>query len=215
METIQKSRIKDYEVIIVDDASPNPVYCPKAKIISIPKKDKWWHNPCIPYNMGFKEAKGDIILIQNPECMHVGDVLKHVTNVMRPNLYLSFACYAINEKQTNFLRMGRMPVIENRVFGKDKNGWYNHPEHRPKAYHFCSAIMKADLDKIGGFDERYANGVAFDDDAFIRSIKRAGMDVEIPINPYVIHQFHTHFQYDDPKVWIPLHTINQNLFNNT
>jgi len=222
LSTIEKSSIKDYELIIVDDASDEPLVCPQAKVIRIDKKDKWYHNPCIPYNIGFREAKGEIIVIQNPECLHVEDVLKHVYDNARKNLYLSYACYAINEKETKALyEHGTMPYMKSSVFESiglkpERNGWYNHERYRPVAYHFCSAILKEDLDRIGGgFDERYAHGVAFDDNEFIRRIKRNNLEVQIIRHPYVIHQYHSHFAYDDPKVWRPLYAINQRLFNTT
>lgn len=216
LESIKKSQVKDYEIIMVDDASDIPLVCPEAKIIRIEPKDKWYHNPCIPYNIGFKQAKGDIVIIQNPECLHVGDVLKYAVDNVKENKYISFGCYAINTTQTDELRDGIFPAIGDYIFStRHRNGWYNHPVHRPVGYHFCSAITKKDLYRVGGFDERYANGVAFDDDAFIRSIKRLGMEVEIPTDPFVIHQFHTHFAYDDPRVWRPLHEINQRLFGST
>lgn len=218
LSTICNSKITNWEVIIVDDASVPPLVCthPKVKIIRIDPKDKWYHNPCIPYNLGFKEAKGDIIIIQNPECMHAGDVLSYASSNVKDNVYIAFGCYAINLQETEGLEFGYSLNIGDYVFTtKTGNGWYNHPVHRPVGYHFCSAITRRDLDRVGGFDERYAHGVAFDDDAFIRSIKRLGMDVQIPTDPFVVHQFHTHFTYDDPKVWRPLHAINNDLYNRT
>lgn len=216
LETIHKSSIKDYEIILIDDASEIPLVCDEAKIIRIEPKDKWYHNPCIPFNMGFKEATGDIIIIQNPECMHMGDVLKYASENVHNGLYISFGCYAINQDETRSLAKLKPITIGNYMFStKHRNGWYNHPIHRPVGYHFCSAITREDLDKVGGFDERYANGVAFDDDAFIREVKRKGISVQITTNPYVIHQFHTHFSYDDPNVWKPLHAINQSLYGST
>lgn len=213
MKSIEKSQIKDYEVIIVDDASDEPCVCPQAKVLRIEPKDKWYHNPCIPYNKGFREATGDIVIIQNPECMHVGDILDYADKNARTNLYISFGCYAINPTETENLDNGILPEKINSTFVIDgRHGWYNHTTYRPKAYHFCSAIMRQDLVALGGFDERYANGVAFDDDAFIRSIKRK-MPVVIIDDPYVIHQYHHHFAYDDPKLWKPLHAINQTLYN--
>jgi glycosyltransferase involved in cell wall biosynthesis len=213
MKSIEKSRVKNYEVIIVDDASDEPCVCPQAKVLRIEPKDKWYHNPCIPYNRGFREATGDIVIIQNPECMHVGDILDYADKNAHTNLYISFGCYAINPTETENLDNGILPEKINSTFVIDgRHGWYNHTIYRPKAYHFCSAIMRQDLMALGGFDERYANGVAFDDDAFIRSIRRK-MPVVIVDDPYVIHQYHHHFAYDDPKLWKPLHAINQTLYN--
>ena len=218
IESIEKSNVKDYEIIVVDDASDIPLVCEKAHVIRIEPKDKWYHNPCIPFNIGFRQAKGDIILIQNPECYHVGDILSYVENNIKENTYLTFGCYAINVMETEALHRGIMPRIGNYIFAKNSsikreyNGWYNHSVHRPVAYHFCSAITKSDMFALGGFDERYANGVAFDDNEFIRRIKRT-MDVKIIHPPFTIHQYHHHFQYEDIKVWRPLHAINQALFN--
>lgn len=215
LESFEKSKVKDYELIIVDDASDIPLVCPTAKVIRVEPKDKWYHNPCIPYNMAIKASKGDIIVIQNPECYYVGDVLAYIEENIKPNLYFSFAAYSITQPETVEFHNGVFPEIKNVMSGSAKtSGWFNHSEYRPKGYHFCSAIMRTDLSRMGGgFDERYAYGVAFDDDALIRSIRRAQIEVRIINSPYVIHQYHHHFTYEDPKVWKPLHTINQNLFN--
>ena len=214
LESIDKSRVKDYELIIVDDASDEPLVCECARVFRVEPEDKWYHNPCIPYNFGFKQAVGDVVIIQNPECYHVGDVLAYVEENIRPRLYISFGCYSISKEETNAFARGMFPTIADRTFSaQSRNGWYNHSIHRPKAYHFCTAITKTDLDKIGGFDERYANGVAFDDDALVRSIRQEQIEIQIINDPYVIHQYHHHFTYEDPKIWKPLHTINQNIFN--
>jgi len=214
IESIEKSAIKDFELILVDDASDIPVVCDRAdKIIYVEKKDKWYTCSCVAFNRGLRAATGDVIVIQNPECYHVGDILIYVKENIKPNVYLSFGCYAISQEETIALHNGMMPVMHNRVFtGNDRNGWYNHTEHRPVAYHFCSAIMRKDLDRMGGFDERYARGVAFDDDDFIRRIKHRGMMVRIIDNPYVIHQYHTHFEFESPSAWRTPHAVNQKLF---
>ena len=216
LESIDKSRAKDFEFIIVDDASDEPLVCERAKVIRIEPKDRWYHNPCIPYNMGFKQATGDIVVIQNPECYHVGDVLAYVEDNLKPGDYFSFACYAINPKETQEFREGKFPILNGWKFKRpESNGWYNHAHYHPVGLHFCSAIYRNQLNAIGGFDERYANGVAFDDNAFIRTVKRWEMNVQIINPPYVIHQYHHHFSYEDPKVWRPLYQINADLYATT
>jgi glycosyltransferase involved in cell wall biosynthesis len=213
LESINKSNIKDYELIIVDDASDDPLVCEGVKVIRIDKKDKWYHNPCVPFNMGFKVAKGDVVLIQNPECYHVGDILSYIQNNIKPNHYLSFACYAMNRRDTDEFNDGKFPVLNNWMFkNPERNGWYNHSYFRPSGYHFCSAIMKLDLDMIGGFDERYAGGISYDDDDFIRRIKEK-MQVSIINNPYVLHQYHNPMSYSVDGM-NKLHEINKKLFNN-
>lgn len=213
LESIHESSIKDYELIIVDDASLTPLKCNEAKVIHVDKDDKWYTCSAVAFNRAMREATGDIVLIQNPECYHVGDILKYVTENIKDNVYLSFGCYAINKHETELFHSGIMPTVYDYVVNTDGHGWYNHPTHRPVAYHFCSAIKRKDLDKIGGFDERYALGVAFDDDDFIRRIRYSGMNVKIVSSPYVIHQYHTHFEMSSYSAWNVPHKRNQTLFN--
>ena len=85
----------NFEVIIVDDNSIpehnlNDIindYEYNINYITINKKDKGDRiNPSVPYNIGFKNAKGKIVVIQNPECIHVGDLLKTLNNKIDENL---------------------------------------------------------------------------------------------------------------------------------
>lgn len=219
IESIKESSIKDYELIIVDDKSDVPVVCSRADSI-IRVTDKWYINPCVAWNKGIEAANGDIILLQSPECYHIGDILKYVEDNIKHNTYLSFACYAINARETAEFHNGVMPNIGNFTFAAnykqqtkiEYNGWYNHSKYRPVAYHFCSAMTKDDMDTLGGFDERYASGISFDDDDFIRRIRRKGMEVKIVDSPYVLHQYHPLMSYHYPNMK-QLHSKNKTLFN--
>ena len=91
-----------------------------------------------------------------------------------------------------------------------QNGWYNHSIYNPNAFHFTSAITMKDLEELGGFDERYADGIGYDDMDLIARIRRKGMSVEIVDDPYVIHQAHTPTDYTNNQ---DLLTRNRNLYN--
>ena len=85
LESFEKSNCKNFEVIAVDDGSHEEerledlmVKFPFLKVIRLEKKDRWYVNPCIPFNIGFKNAIGDKIIIQNPECFHSDDIISYV-----------------------------------------------------------------------------------------------------------------------------------------
>jgi glycosyltransferase involved in cell wall biosynthesis len=198
LKTIKKSLIEDYEVIVVDDASEIPFETDeeKVRVIRIEKKDKWWVNPCIAYNIGFKEAKGDVIIIQNPECCHEGDVLLYVANNIEKGTYLSISCLETDQKMSALIEK----ELHNLNWSDITKGWMNHPYYNPINFHFCTAIMKSDLDMLGGFDERYARGIAFDDTEFIRRIYRKGMKILSPEYPFVIHQYHDRGHWNNPAL---------------
>ena len=219
----------DFEVIIVDDNSNeenrldeyiNNFSFP-IKLIVISEEEKGDRvNPCVPYNKGFKAAKGEIIIIQNPECYHVGDIISHTLNNLTEQDYFSYSCYGINTKELNDLIFNSNTVIYD-DFIKDTNRalfyvklwtretetctgnnpnlktcdieWINHPNKHPVGYHFCSSIYKSKLDLIGGFDERFKDGYCFDDDELLLSIKynlQSNIQIIHPDNGFVVHQFH-------------------------
>ena len=234
LKSIQFSeKIESTEIIIVNDGSnenhsiddiPKDFNFP-IKVININKENKWYTNPCVPYNIGFNNAKGDVIIIQNPECLHVGDIIKYVDYNLGDNNYLSFATYSLNQQKSNLLnnitlKSGNImktitPIVMEPYKVEGDNGWYNHSKIRPKGYHFCSAITRENLlDELNGFDERYSDGIAFDDDELIVRIKRLGLEIEIIDSPMVLHQWHTtgnSFRHT-PSFWKKFHK-NQKLFN--
>lgn len=149
----------------------------------VPKKN--YVGPSIPYNLGFRKSKGDKIIIQNPECCHVGDIISYTNNNLENNIYLSFHCFACGKREIDQLHKTDFLDV-NLSSGR----WYNHTIHRPASYHFCTAITRKDLIELNGFDERYALGMNYDDDEFIERIRKKGLQIKFVEEPWVIHQYH-------------------------
>lgn len=201
LKTFLQSKETDYEIIIVDDFS-DPEHDPIHLVYEFPMlpikvfklsaryEKAEWCNPCVPYNIGFRYSLGDKIIIQNPECCHVGDVISYVNENLTDSDYLSFHCYACTEADLPILHSGRqieMPNIKDEWFW---SGWYNHKEYRPAAFHFASAITRNNLKKLNGFDEKFAHGIGYDDNEFIIRVNRLGLQTKFVEEPMVIHQFH-------------------------
>ncbi|MDV3864665.1 hypothetical protein CMU00_05155 [Elizabethkingia anophelis] len=200
------TKSSDLEVIAVDDGSDENERLedliekyPFLKVIRLEKKGKWYFNSCIPFNIGFKEAKGDIIILQNPECLHYGNIINFVQNHLNDNNYLSFACFSLGIESTHNLdTLLQHPekiqtlMDDNNVgyIGDGLDCWYNHSVTNPKGYHFCSAITRKNLYDLGGFDERFARGIAFDDNEFLHRVHLKGLEVKIIDSPIVLHQNH-------------------------
>lgn len=209
LKTIDKFKgNNEIEVIAVDDCSSEEERIEDLqsnfsflKVIRIEKENKWYINPCAVFNIGFKEVNGDIVIIQNPECLHIGDVINTALKI-KEDEYFSFGCYSIDENKTKLIKNNLLKdfdkenllnVIEPNhkpVSHDGDNGWYNHSTLRPVGYHFCSAITKKNLDDLGGFDERFAEGIAFDDNEILIRIQKKGLNIKILNNPFVVHQWH-------------------------
>ena len=199
----------DFSVVIVNDGSPEEVVVPplpfEVKVLPSPKK--LWSNPTPAFNRGFNYAltkNPDIIIIQNAECYHWGDVLGYAKKVT-DETYIPFGCYSQGK--------GEEPgsVINNRCATIDgESAWYDHPIYHPRFYHWCSAITTSNLIKLNGFDERFIHGLAFDDDYFLNQIRCLGLKIEMPETPFVIHQWHPNYsaQPNSGNLW----AINEELF---
>jgi glycosyltransferase involved in cell wall biosynthesis len=214
LKTIEKSEFKDFEFIVVDDASDSNQrvedFAEKfkfMKLIRIEPQDKKHINPCIPFNMGFGKARGDIVIIQNPECMYMGDVLSFVANNSKENQYLVFSCYSLGETTSNKLESVNFNLstadfesdVVNTIGGFIGRGcdggsrydsWFVHPIYRKAYFNFLTSVTRRDLYDLGGFDERFAGGYAFDDADFVSRIQKKGMDVKMVERPFCLHQYH-------------------------
>lgn len=212
---------KNFEVIAVDDGSNEEnrledlmIEFDFLKVIRLDPQKKWYVNSCIPFNVGFKAAKGEIVIIQNPECIHYGDIISYVEKNLKPNAYLSFGAYSLDKPTTEKINNGdasslekmHISFYEKSIITDGELGWYNHSVHRPKGFHWCTAIYKSDLDLLGGFDERYALGVAFDDNELLARIQKKGMEFKIIDEPFVLHQNHFNVDTTTNKSINPFYT---------
>jgi len=200
--TICNSKVKNFEIIIVDDYSDSdhdPIgLIDEFKDIKIKifhmrnyREKGTYNNPCIPYNIGFSHSAGDKIIIQNPECCHVGDVLNYVENNLNDNNYLSFHCYAVNKQDLEKIHNNEKIIYNNVGKGKPEiSRWYNHKKYRPVGYHFTSAITRKNLSDLNGFDEQFSQAPNYDDDEFIYRVGLKNLIVDFVESPFVIHQYH-------------------------
>lgn len=195
----------DFEVVAVDDGSTEDERLedliekfPFLRVIRLEPTDKWYSNPCIPFNIGFEHALGTKIILQNPECFHFDNILGHVNTHLKQSLYLSFACFSLDKESTDDETLFRDRVYLTELMQKNPHvvfhdggmGWYNHSKYRPAGLHFCTAITVEDLVDLGGFDPRYALGHGYDDDELIFRIRQKNMKVKFVDDIKVLHQNH-------------------------
>lgn len=190
----------DVQVVIVDDASANPVVIDKGEyhfqidLKRISLNEKKHVNPCIPYNIGIEMATAPIVILQNPECFHLNNIKENLIKEPIANgCFRSFACYSLSESELiDFSVHSQQPVLQKFAAPNDgESGWYNHSVYRPMAYHFCNAYHSEDLFQLGGFDVAYANGRNYDDEEFkYRAINYLGLRVEYSDSNVVLHQWH-------------------------
>ena len=194
---------RDYEVIIIEDSKNandsdyhfqlvDMLKCFEDQIvIKHYLDDKVSFNPSHKYNMGFNKATGDFIVLSSPEVWHRSDVLAGFDKALEedPDSYYVCACESWNEYEFE--------------------EWYQHSEMRNVLFHFCSVMSRENFDKIGGFDERYCDGIGFDDEALLQRIREKKINIVPKDNLLVIHAKHDREYVDTHRELIE---VNRNLF---
>ena len=205
LESFEQYAELDYEIIVVDDGSLDSLKrseLPASLPVEVIRLDGDHTNPCVPFNLGFQRAQGDTVVIQNPECYHVGDVLGDAMRRVTETNYVVYSCLSLSESMTTKFWtdipvkkiIKRAPKRQARISGE--YAWYVHPEYRKAHYHFLSAIKRTQLTRIGGFDEDYSYGICYDDDDLVKRVGAAGLSMEIIEDPMCFHQWHPRFNYD-------------------
>ena len=193
LSTIEKSKIKNIQVILVDDSDVDPInindfvenkFSFLIDLIKINRETKNWHNPVVNYNIAFEFIKGSKIVIQNAEVCHIGDVL-HLVNEScddNNNYYVfdvkSVSSYANNEivykNNTDTVDIYNLNLFDH---------WYQ-SESNNRKYHFLCALHASTFSKIKEFSYDYTFGSNYDDDDFLLKI--------IAKNINIVNLFHQH-----------------------
>ncbi len=199
LRSIQKQNNSNelFEIIIVDDVSNSSLqlsdlneFDMDIKLISIQTKNKWWVNPCVGFNTAFNFIHGKRVIIQNAECIHATNVIQYVTKYLKEDEYVAMSALNLTEKATKSIK----PEIKIDEIDKEDSTWYCHSRYRAKAFNFCAALFAKDLKKIGGFDNRLSEGVYYDDDVLLQSLRDNGITIRIEDSQVVYHQWHE-------KIW--------------
>lgn len=199
------------EIIVTDDCSkPSeqlddfvyqyPFYIKLIKVV-----EKKYYNPVIAYNIAISHISrdADIVIFQNPEIFHCGDIIHHAIQNVNNNEYLVYPVMSTSQQEAHRLVNNKFnnyytDFVEKITSYEDgwtraHKGWYIHHIHFQRYLHFLSAITKTNLDKVGGFNNDFKDGYCYDDDEFVYRISMVckPVIVEDYMNYFGIHQWHT------------------------
>ena len=155
-------------------------------------------NPAEMFNIGVRESDGEFIVLTNPEMVHETNVLGYYDKKLEEDNTLYVVSTARNVKNL---------VVGDKITYKHV-GWYAHPEKRNVPLHFCSVISKEVYNTIGGFDEEYIKGIAYEDTDFIKILEKHDITIDFTTKSSVLHQEHPK-NYRNQKLW----NINKAYYN--
>lgn len=216
IETILRQEVLPDELVIVDDGSIDDTAKVADKLIQyaldrgVKSQYIYLDYPqprisCIPRNVGWKAAGGDIIVFTESECLHVGETIKQITDRLQETEMTPVA--------TQVWTMGQ------RIYGKLSDDDFRHPGrilsheyaqltdngnmnniNAPDADFAITGSMncvvgclfacrKKWLEKVGGFDESF-QGHGFDDFDLFNRLAMIGHGIVHCNDIPVIHQWH-------------------------
>lgn len=172
--SITKQKFRDFEVIVIDDGDDffTPRICEAfdAKYFKMNRPQGGYKNPARPINAGVRKATGEIIILQNPECLHVSDeLISRLCNQVREDNAVFCQALSLNEDGSH-------------------DQWYCHGECNARPFFFCGAIRKSWFEKLRGFDEDFKN-YGYEDDDLSYRLTAAGVKFEYS-DLLVHHQWH-------------------------
>jgi len=126
-------------------------------------------NPAPLWNHALSITSGDILIIQNPECIHMNNVIGTLSMVPKGEAWFA-SCESVNSDESFHM-------------------WYTHPEYRRRPYFFCGSINRSDMVK---WDEDFIHE-GYEDVALGECLKANGVNFNWipPEDAYVKHQWHS------------------------
>ena len=184
----------DYEVIIIEDQKNyknNKTHEELKEIIdSFKDRINIKHfvypivqiNPVGHYKLGVDNSSGEYLVFSNPECFHVADILGGFDKEFDKNrdVYVVCGCKGLE-------------------FSSKIMGWFQHSQHLNNRLHFCTALSRKQYNKSGGFPQEFADGYAFDDNAFRDILLHIGIEFVLRDDLLVIHQKHSKPEFTEFK----------------
>jgi hypothetical protein len=207
----------DFEVVVIEDITNKESATHHNELMAIIDefKDKInivycldefrSHNSAKKYNVGFKNSTGQFMVLSNPETFHEVDILSGFDEEfsINPNSYIICSCRAMTFAK---------PSID--TFEEYRNSqffrWYQHSRMNNRCLHFCSALSRENFIRVGGFDERYCSGIAYEDDSFRHRVQANGIPFVLRDDLIVIHIEHERGYLEQNQL---LYAFNGNLWS--
>jgi hypothetical protein len=157
--------------------------------------------PSIAFNTGLNLAIGEVILINNADCLHWGDIIGYVFDLFKPDTYLTFAAYkgmALPDgifDNLDWNDEGRMNYVDMKFDVNNKKNWHLHSLLSPKVEDYAlvpysATISRKNMEILNGIDERFCLGIGYEDSDFLVRVNNLGLKSILVDHPFCVHQKH-------------------------
>lgn len=219
--TLSRFSMCDTEIIVcVDDdedyAEKTFAVCsqfPELSLITIQtglyKRGRGWSVETYPYNVGIKQATGDLIMLNSSDVMSITNTLELHRLAAGENRVVFSTVHALTSDMT--AKLDTYPWKTNPasiLFSGSCDSMYCgrgisytklYPyEDAPNPYHFQMSVSRKILLEIGGFDEDFYGAMPAADDDLAHRLKQWGCHFVFLPEAVAVHQAHPHMDKQTP-----------------
>jgi glycosyltransferase involved in cell wall biosynthesis len=176
LRSIRDQNVPDLEIVLIDDGVDDEITRWVAQSFEVDKYVQLrrpasvdYRNAARPLNIGLRLTAGEIVILQNAECMHIGDVILPLVSRVTEHNAVFAKCVALD------------------IEGKEEQVYCGTANPRP--YFFCGAMLREHFIRLRGFDEDYV-GYGYEDDDFADRLRREHISFEFADDIVVHHQWH-------------------------
>jgi len=218
-ESLIKSGVNDYELIVVDNASKDETPAYLREIMSendnvkvILNKENLGFPSAV--NQGILHSRGNYIVIANNDIVFTNRWLQRMSEAAESDSEIGLVGPISNEvsglqidKQAKYNSMDDMHEYANQIRENNKGKLLNFP----RIAFLCTLVKKEVIDKIGGLDERFTPGNYEDDDYCLRA-QLAGFKTVIAKDVFIHHHGSKSFKADGQARYAERLKINERKF---
>jgi len=166
-------------------------------------------NPAFCFNIGIKQAKGEIVILTCPEIYHLdnGNLSNLVGNLKGKSKTIVYPLVVRDDRKGEFLE--NLKTNNGKLTKSERD--FNKLPKLEEYYPFFIAIHKKDIINIGGWDEDMT-GIAFDDADLYGRLKLNG-EVFLQTSVEVLHLYHKRANYKSEETMKDWH-YNKKIWEN-
>lgn len=142
-------------------------------------------NPALAWNVGIRRARGDLLMLTSPEVIHVTETLKQAVEFGREGR-------VVRARVVDVPPWTQLLMDELHTFSSSGLINLTCSTERPDmaGLYFIGVIPKSLMEKIGGIDEDYMQGLAWEDTECGRRMMASGVELFHADDMIGLHQYH-------------------------
>jgi len=208
LESLNKQKIPwEYEIVVVNDGTEDGTkeVClkyPQVKYVVLRPGTKdsnlVWRCPSLALNVGVKQSEGDVLIFTCPEIYHPypDNIFNLVSPILENNSLMTYT-EGYDDRGGKILKA----IKEGNPITTLTPTKENFLKELHTQYPFCMGFSREKYFDIGGYDEDFMAGYAYDDTDFVNRMLKNGVNY-LKVPGLIIHLYHTRARFNLPETKI-------------